>query len=107
MPLSGVGLCEYTAHLSLIDFIAVSGNMDRNVLEYVDHLHEHFLYPVSINEEGRYNVPSDPKGGYSIQMYEDSVEMFTYPGGEYWVSVDKALKEGKPQPPPGGRTIKH
>jgi L-fuconate dehydratase len=41
-------------HLSLIDYICVSGNMERNVLEFVDHLHEHFLFPVSINDEGRY-----------------------------------------------------
>ena len=50
--------------LSLIDYIAVSGTMERNVLEYVDHLHEHFLYPCSINQKGRYNVPSNPDEGY-------------------------------------------
>ena len=38
--------------------------MERNVLEYVDHLHEHFLYPCSINQKGRYNVPSNPVEGY-------------------------------------------
>lgn len=38
--------------------------MERNVLEYAEHLHEHFYYPVSINENGRYNVPTDPNGGY-------------------------------------------
>ena len=60
----GVGLCEYVIHLSLIDYIAVSGSMERNVLEFVDHLHEHFLYPCSINKRGRYNVPSNPAEGY-------------------------------------------
>ena len=49
---------------SLIDYIAVSGSMERNVLEYVEHLHEHFLYPCTLNERGRYNVPDDPNGGY-------------------------------------------
>ena len=49
---------------SLIDYIAVSGTMERNVLEYVDHLHEHFLYPCSINQKGRYNVPCNPMEGY-------------------------------------------
>lgn len=93
--------------MSLIDYIAVSGTMERNVLEYVDHLHEHFLYPVSLNNEGRYNVPDDPKGGYSIELYEDSLAEFTYPDGPYWKSVAKALAEGKPQPPPGGRSINH
>jgi len=85
----GVGLCEYVIHLSLIDFIAVSGNMDRNVLEFVDHLHEHFLYPVSINSEGRYNVPQEPKGGYSIEMYEESMKEFAFPDGSYWVAAAK------------------
>lgn len=45
-----------------------SGTMERNVLEYVDHLHEHFVYPVSINERGRYNVPVNTAEGYSIQV---------------------------------------
>ena len=49
---------------SLIDYIAISGHMERNVLEYAEHLHEHFVYPVSINNKGRYNVPSNPLGGY-------------------------------------------
>jgi L-fuconate dehydratase len=49
---------------SLIDYIAISGSMERNVLEYVDHLHEHFLYPCSINDNGRYNVPTNPHEGY-------------------------------------------
>lgn len=45
-----------------------SGTMERNVLEYVDHLHEHFVYPVSINSQGRYNVPQNSSEGYSIQV---------------------------------------
>ena len=76
----GVGLCEYVIHLrsvaylkkklstqkwaSLIDYIVVSGSIDRNVLEYVDHLHEHFVYPCSINKQGKYNVPLNPSEGY-------------------------------------------
>ncbi|GHJ90170.1 hypothetical protein NliqN6_6572 [Naganishia liquefaciens] len=80
----GVGLCEYVIHLSLIDYICVSGTMDTNVLEFVDHLHEHFLYPVSINDQGRYNVPLGEKVGYSIEMYQESMEKFAFPGGEYW-----------------------
>ncbi|OWZ61029.1 hypothetical protein AYX15_06747, partial [Cryptococcus neoformans] len=83
----GVGLCEYVIHLSLIDYICVSGDMERNVLEFVDHLHEHFLYPVSINSEGRYNVPTDAKGGYSIEMFEKSMEDYAFPGGAYWAAV--------------------
>ena len=49
---------------SLIDYIVVSGTMERNVLEFADHLHEHFVNPCTINENGRYNVPDDPKEGY-------------------------------------------
>ncbi|KIO22313.1 hypothetical protein M407DRAFT_15711 [Tulasnella calospora MUT 4182] len=62
----GVGLCEHALHLSLIDYIAVSGSMERNVLDlkYADHLHEHFVYPCTLNSKGRYNVPDDPNGGY-------------------------------------------
>ncbi|KAN0084163.1 Enolase C-terminal domain-like protein [Tylopilus felleus] len=81
----GVGLCEYAIHLSLIDYIAVSGTMERNVLEFVDHLHEHFLYPCSINSRGRYNVPSSPAEGYSIGMQNSSIAEYEWPNGSYWV----------------------
>ncbi|XP_006463191.1 hypothetical protein AGABI2DRAFT_186852 [Agaricus bisporus var. bisporus H97] len=80
----GVGLCEYVIHLSLIDYIAVSGSMERNVLEYVDHLHEHFVTPCSINDKGRYNVPNNPNEGYSIEMREKSIAEYEWPNGTYW-----------------------
>jgi len=83
----GVGLCEYVIHLSLIDYIAISGSMERNVLEYVDHLHEHFLYPCSINDKGRYNVPTNPLEGYSIEMHKSSIAEFSWPAGSYWMSA--------------------
>ena len=54
---------------SLIDYICVSGTMERNVLEFVDHLHEHFVTPCSINARGRYNIPVNPREGY---RYVDS-----------------------------------
>lgn len=76
-------------HSSLIDYIAVSGSIDRNVLEYVDHLHEHFVYPCSINSQGRYNLPSNAKEGYSIEMKESSFAEFEYPNGSYWAGVRK------------------
>ncbi|CAE6416208.1 unnamed protein product [Rhizoctonia solani] len=85
----GVGLCEYVIHLSLIDYIAVSGTMERNVLEFVDHLHEHFIYPCSINKNGRYNVPSNSDEGYSIQMHDKSLEEYKWPNGSYWVANPK------------------
>ncbi|KAG6876845.1 hypothetical protein C0993_012640 [Termitomyces sp. T159_Od127] len=83
----GVGLCEYVIHLSLIDYIAVSGTMERNVLEFVDHLHEHFVTPCSINAQGRYNVPMDPNEGYSIEMHKPSIAKYEWPNGSYWVGA--------------------
>ncbi|KAF9225759.1 enolase C-terminal domain-like protein [Gyrodon lividus] len=83
----GVGLCEYVIHLSLIDYIAVSGTMERNVLEFVDHLHEHFLYPCSINSKGRYNVPLNPAEGYSIEMHKESIAEYEWPHGSYWAKA--------------------
>jgi len=89
----GVGLCEYAVHLSLIDYIAISGKKERNVLEYVDHLHEHFVYPCSINLNGHYNVPTHEKEGYSIQMHESSIAKYKYPDGSYWVEAHEAASK--------------
>ncbi|SHF85800.1 L-fuconate dehydratase [Modicisalibacter ilicicola DSM 19980] len=77
----GVGLCEYTQHISLFDYIAVSASLDGRILEYVDHLHEHFLDPVVIRQ-GRYQVPEAP--GYSIAMHDDSLADHRYPDGKAW-----------------------
>ena len=77
----GVGLCEYVQHISLFDYIAVSGSLEDHVLEYVDHLHEHFVDPVTI-KGGRYMPPSRP--GYSIEMKPESLREYAYPGGAAW-----------------------
>ncbi len=77
----GVGLCEYVQHISLFDYIAVSGSLDNRVLEYVEHLHEHFLDPVRI-QQGRYVAPQAP--GYSITMRPESLREFEYPNGPAW-----------------------
>lgn len=77
----GVGLCEYTQHIALFDYIAIAGNLEGRVLEYVDHLHEHFLDPVVIRR-GRYMPPQRP--GYSAEMKADSLERFQYPHGAAW-----------------------
>ncbi|TFK63971.1 mandelate racemase/muconate lactonizing enzyme [Pluteus cervinus] len=93
----GVGLCEYVIHLSLIDYIAISGTMERNVLEYVDHLHEHFKTPCTINSRGRYNVPNGADEGYSIEMYQSSIDEYEWPNGSYWVGrrqQEEAEKKG-------------
>ena len=77
----GVGLCEYVQHISLFDYIAVSGSLDDRVLEYVDHLHEHFLDPVTIRE-GRYMPPIRP--GYSVTMRPESLREYEFPVGAAW-----------------------
>lgn len=75
----GVGLCEYVQHLSLIDYICVTGTTEGRALEYVDHLHEHFLDPV-VMKNGRYTAPL--AAGYSIQMKRESIEDYTFPTGK-------------------------
>jgi L-fuconate dehydratase len=77
----GVGLCEYVQHLSIFDYIAVSASLEDRVLEYVDHLHEHFVDPVKIRN-GRYLAPTAP--GYSITMRPESLSEFEFPSGEAW-----------------------
>ena len=67
----GVGLCEYVQHLALIDYICVSGSLEDRVLEYVDHLHEHFVDPV-VMRDGNYMPPDAP--GYSIEMKPESLD---------------------------------
>lgn len=83
----GVGLCEYVQHLSMIDYIAISGSLEDRIIEYVDHLHEHFLDPVTI-KAGHYMPPSMP--GYSITMKAESIEMYGYPEGVIWQEELKA-----------------
>jgi L-fuconate dehydratase len=77
----GVGLCEYVQHLSIFDYLSVSCTMQDQVIEYVDHLHEHFRYPVTIRG-GRYIAPNDP--GYSCEILPESLETFSFPEGEMW-----------------------
>ena len=73
----GVGLCEYVQHLSMIDYVAVSGTKEGRVIEYVDHLHEHFIDPCRI-ENAAYMPPSLP--GFSIEMKPDSIERYRFEG---------------------------
>lgn len=77
----GVGLCEYVQHLSIFDYIAVSASLDNRVLEYVDHLHEHFVNPV-VMKGARYMPPLSP--GYSIEMRPESLDYFEFPDGAAW-----------------------
>lgn len=77
----GVGLCEYVQHLSMIDYICISGSLENRITEYVDHLHEHFIDPVVI-QNGNYMPPTAP--GYSITMKKESMEDYSFPGGKMW-----------------------
>jgi L-fuconate dehydratase len=77
----GVGLCEYVQHISVFDYIAVSGSLEDRVLEYVDHLHEHFVDPVTIRA-GRYLPPTLP--GYSVTMKPESLREYEFPSGSAW-----------------------
>jgi L-fuconate dehydratase len=79
----GVGLCEHVQHLSMFDYISVSGTMEGRVTEYVDHLHEHFVDPVVI-QRARYLAPSRP--GYSTEIHRESREMYRYPDGPVWAA---------------------
>jgi L-fuconate dehydratase len=77
----GVGLCEYVQHLSIFDYIAVSGSLTDRVCEYVDHLHEHFVEPC-VTTHARYVTPRRP--GYSIEMKPQSLADFEFPAGRMW-----------------------
>lgn len=77
----GVGLCQYSQNIVLFDYIAVSGSLDRRVLEYVDHLHEHFEAPIVIRR-GRYMPQEAP--GYGVTMKAASLDAFAYPNGPEW-----------------------
>ena len=80
----GVGLCEYVQHLSIFDYIAVSGSLENRVIEFVDHLHEHFLDPCEV-KNGHYVAPR--VAGYSIEMKAESLEAYEFPNGAIWSDV--------------------
>ena len=77
----GVGLCEYVQHLSIFDYLAVSCSLENRVIEYVDHLHEHFVHPVEIRR-GHYRLPTHP--GYSGEIFAQSLATFSFPNGSTW-----------------------
>jgi L-fuconate dehydratase len=79
----GVGLCELTQHLSVFDYVCAGASLEGRMLEYVDHLHEHFLDPVRIRG-GRYLAPEQP--GYSAAIRPESLDEFEFPGGAAWRS---------------------
>jgi L-fuconate dehydratase len=97
----GVGLCELVQHLAAFDFIAVSGELDGRMIEYVDHLHEHFVDPVVMRGE-RYVLPSAP--GYGAEMFQESLRRFAYPDGPEWATdgvaaADRGAADGSGEAP--------
>jgi L-fuconate dehydratase len=80
----GVGLCELVQHLSMFDFLCVSGRMDDRVTEFVDHLHEHFVDPCVIRR-ARYVAPMAP--GYSSEIRPESRAAYAFPGGPVWTRI--------------------
>ena len=77
----GVGLCEYVQHLAIFDYLCVSASLRDRIVEYVDHLHEHFVDPV-VMRDGRYVAPTAP--GYSIAIKPESLRDYEFPGGPAW-----------------------
>jgi L-fuconate dehydratase len=77
----GVGLCEYVQHLAIFDYLRVGTSLDGRMVEYVDHLHEHFTDPVVVRG-GRYRLPV--AAGYSVEMKPESVATYSFPAGPAW-----------------------
>ncbi len=95
----GVGLCEYVQHLSAFDFLCVSATMEDRVIEFVDHLHEHFVTPVTVRN-GRYRMPAAP--GYSIEIKPESLTRFAFPNGAAWTETPALAQPPHPAPHPDG-----
>jgi L-fuconate dehydratase len=77
----GVGLCEMVQHLAMFDFLSVSASTEGRMIEFVDHLHEHFVDPARIRA-GRYVAPQAPGSG--AKMHPSSVDEYLYPRGPQW-----------------------
>jgi L-fuconate dehydratase len=77
----GVGLCELVRHLSMFDYVAVSGTDEDRAIEWVDHLHDHFTDP-AIVRGGRYLAPTDP--GFSARIRDESLVRYAFPHGPEW-----------------------
>jgi L-fuconate dehydratase len=84
----GVGLCELVQHLAMFDYVAVSGALDGRTIEYVDHLHEHFVDPVVIRD-GRYVAPLTP--GFGAEVRPETLAAFAYPDGDVWADASGAF----------------
>jgi L-fuconate dehydratase len=79
----GVGLCEIVQHLSMFDYVALSGTTQGRVIEWIDHLHEQFVTPAVV-VGGRYVTPTQP--GASTELRPESIEEFSFPSGPAWAA---------------------
>jgi L-fuconate dehydratase len=77
----GVGLCEYVQHLGVFEYLRVGKTLEGRMIEYVDHLHEHYTDPVTV-VDGRYRLPTRP--GYSVTLKDESVAEYSFPNGPAW-----------------------
>ena len=84
----GVGLCELVQHISMFDYVAVSGSDEGRMIEYVDHLHEHFTAPVDVHD-GRYWPPAQPGSG--AEMLPQSLADHRFPDGDVWTGTQHDL----------------
>jgi L-fuconate dehydratase len=87
----GVGLCEMVQHLALFDYVALSGTQQGRAVEFVDHLHEHFVDPAVVRD-GRYVAPTAPGGG--ARMRPESVSTYGFPHGAGWAGDGKRAAVG-------------
>jgi L-fuconate dehydratase len=83
----GVGLCEIVQHLSMFDYVALTGTMQGRMIEWIDHLHEHFLTPAVVTG-GRYLAPQ--AAGASTRMRPESLAEFSFPMGAAWRAIRRA-----------------
>ncbi len=89
----GVGLCELAQHLAMFDYVALSGTTDGRMIEWIDHLHEHFVDPAVVTG-GRYRAPTRP--GASSRLRPESVAEFSYPDGPAWQAINGVSGQGEP-----------
>ena len=82
----GVGLCEMVQHMAMFDAVAVTGHHSKRIVEYVDHLHNHFVVPTNV-VNGFYIAPTEPGAG--AEMFQASIDEYLFPTGTYWKSAVK------------------
>lgn len=91
----GVGLCELVQHLAMFDYVALTGTRDSRMIEWIDHLHEHFVHPAVVTA-GHYQAPAAP--GASTELRPESVAEFSYPAGPAWQAATGISRPPGPSP---------